>query len=38
MDIEMFGFGSVPTVSAPPASETFDATSTTLSGLGSATQ
>ena len=38
MTIELFGFGSTPTVSAPPASETFDATSTALGGLGSASQ
>ena len=35
MDIEMFGFGSVPTVTPPPASETFEATSSALSGLDS---
>lgn len=38
MNLELFGFGATPTVSAPPASETFDATSTALSGLGSASQ
>jgi len=35
MDVELFGFGATPTVSAPPASETFDATSAALGGLGS---
>ena len=38
MSIELFGFGATPIVSAPPASETFDATSTALGGLGSAAQ
>ena len=38
MDVELFGFGATPTVSVPSPSETFDATSTALGGLGAATQ
>ena len=38
MDIELFGFGATPTVSAPAPSETFDATSTALNGLGTGSQ
>ena len=34
MTIELFGFGATPAVSTPPASETFDATSTALGSLG----
>jgi hypothetical protein len=34
MTIELFGFGATPAVSTPPASETFDATSTALGRLG----
>jgi hypothetical protein len=33
MEMELFSFGATPTVTAPSAAETFDATSTTLSGL-----
>ena len=38
MTIELFAFGTTPPVTVPPAAETFDATSTTLGGLGSASQ
>jgi hypothetical protein len=38
MNLELFNFGATPTVSVPPPSETFDATSTALGGLGSAAQ
>ncbi len=38
MNLELFGFGATPAVSAPPPSETFDATSTALGGVGSAAQ
>jgi hypothetical protein len=34
MTIELFGFGATPAVSTPPASETFDATSTALGSPG----
>jgi hypothetical protein len=34
MNLELFDFGATPAVSAPPASETFEATSSALSGLG----
>ncbi len=34
MNIEMFDFGAIPAVSPPPASETFEATSSALAGLG----
>ena len=38
MNLELFDFGTTPPVSVPSASETFDATSTALGGLGSASQ
>jgi hypothetical protein len=34
MEMELFSFGATPIVTAPSAAETFDATSTALSGLG----
>ena len=34
MVIELFGFGATPAVTTPPTSETFDATSSALGGLG----
>ena len=34
LDIELFDFGATPSVSAPPAGETYDATSTALSSVG----
>jgi|ERR1700726_794057 len=36
MTLEFFDFGATPAVTAPPASETLDATSSALSGLNSA--
>lgn len=38
MTLELFAFGSTPPVSVPSASETFDATSAAVGGLGSASQ
>jgi hypothetical protein len=38
MSVELFNFGTTPTVSVPPPSETFDATSTALGGLGAVGQ
>ncbi len=38
MNLELFDFGTIPHVSVPAASETFDATSATLGSLGSASQ
>jgi len=38
MTIELFDFGSTPPVTAPPASQTFEATGSALGGLGSASQ
>lgn len=38
MNLELFAFGSTPPVSIPSASETFDATSAALGGLGSTSQ
>jgi hypothetical protein len=36
MTIELFGFGSTPTVTPPPQAEVYDATQAALSGLSSA--